>query len=1505
MVKKSKNINLTPTQAINKNKKFDNAAYMLAIGDNTDNLEFLYPEELMPSVVTASKKENNYKQAEKEASTFRDRNLTGHIGAGLDQNLGDKSLQKIASTAIGAPLLMSNPATVALAEEMIVPALKHTGKVLLDPTKAYTGVGQALSTTADIYGTTIGLRDAGIGLNNIVQGNGTAQDYLNVGLGALGPLSTFNALRAAKFNPLLRYTANMYTPNIKKSIRGNKVVSDIPDGYSESGNPVMVGNQVYQKYIDSNGKIVYKYLGYPSQLEASNVQNTVRTVEDTLPDPPEEVFINTLDNTPNRNIVEDASLPDWVTQGNEPEIIPFRPSIDFSSARVPNSTRISTPNNRDIVSEIAEQIHINQVNEVLNNTANNIDEIDEIINTATRNHPHSSYFARKEFMTELANKGLMKKYLEKQLGKPIQDIIENYVYDGKKFITKEEASNKLRTLGHNDESIDIILNDSKDNLIDFLNGHNRNFDFPTTPFDEPSFNQATHNKRIQLAHLEDKRVINHLFEDNGALRLNGGKGQYIKNNYDFNDEDLELLEHLVNNYNKSANTNISVTDILNNEDIMADLRNYLRSNYDFYDTKGTEFPGDINHMAWFQAGNSSGYKTSSDYKQVANAVGKDVSDLIKSIPRGYALGETNTSFDSEMLKLLYSLRSNNYGRGKGQISVEFNKKPNGIRIDKGNSSHKERIFVKDLYDKYKDKLSKTDIEVLEEIINRGRKTKLDETDELIKKVSPELESIIKHEYDELGKTLSAKMQSVWDRLIQKDIELKDAPKIYPSEFTKYRLKDFISEGNITPHIHRPSIRIQKNKYGGKSKFKLGGMKENKVLKLNGGMAIPLDNKNKLFYLSGAKHEQGGIDITPELEAEGGEVVKLNPKSIKVVTAQKIMGGKSPAELVVDASPTGKLEKVFNKVFNYQEDFKDRYNLNDDGTKKAKWGIIEKIKNSNVGKQILDHLKFETFFNNEDYDSNIISINDRVTEGEYDLYPISKNSRYNKNNFYKKNDEIVYDSNGDSKSDYMQYKGYEPLNYDELRKMLPKRDYIGGSKRDVGIKVINKVPGLKDEILRLSEAYGISPNVFTQRLVNEGWVQDQAKFYNMASAKNQKNYRWDRMNDFVDGFNTLGLDTFGDHHKAGHLNLRRDIKYDDHFTTNEDDSGRVYNSADFDNMYDALEAKAAMLEYLTKLGKEKGHTGKDLDYWVNAAYNMGEYHKDLNNMDYVKKQYSFTPYYRFGGNMKKQYKLGGNTNLSFTKDKKKAKLGAADWVNISVNSAGALTNLITGLTSPDIRYARMKDPIPVTAPKINANVNITAEENAIDEEYYNDLKAINENTADSKVALNRIRNAGARRAASKVKIRSNAENIRRNLINKGNILAGEYQKYNIGRQDQVDAYNAQAEAAEFNANKDKVGDAISGFVGDLMQGTSTITNTLEKREADRNNAILTTLGYPEINPKTLDQTRRDLYKQMYLQDDIDRLKNRKTKIQNKSKWKEDRKNRVIGRIDKRINKLENF
>ena len=86
-------------------------------------------------------------------------------------------------------------------------------------------------------------------------------------------------------------------------------------------------------------------------------------------------------------------------------------------------------------------------------------------------------------------------------------------------------------------------------------------------------------------------------------------------------------------------------------------------------------------------------------------------------------------------------------------------------------------------------------------------------------------------------------------------------------------------------------------------------------------------------MNGRKHSQGGIDIGPSdktgIEVEGGEVVETNGNELKVYSAQPILNGVSPAQLVMGgANP--------NKVFKAQEDFKDRNGINDDGTK-AKYG----------------------------------------------------------------------------------------------------------------------------------------------------------------------------------------------------------------------------------------------------------------------------------------------------------------------------------------------------------------------------------------------------------------------------------------------------------------------------------------------------------------------------------------------------------------------------------------
>lgn len=111
-------------------------------------------------------------------------------------------------------------------------------------------------------------------------------------------------------------------------------------------------------------------------------------------------------------------------------------------------------------------------------------------------------------------------------------------------------------------------------------------------------------------------------------------------------------------------------------------------------------------------------------------------------------------------------------------------------------------------------------------------------------------------------------------------------------------------------------------------YAVGGKIPNVVA---GGIAQPLGNN--FFYMNGRKHSQGGIDIGPSdktgIEVEDGEVVETNGNELKVYSAQPILNGASPAQLVMGgANP--------NKVFKAQEDFKDRNGINDDGTK-AKYG----------------------------------------------------------------------------------------------------------------------------------------------------------------------------------------------------------------------------------------------------------------------------------------------------------------------------------------------------------------------------------------------------------------------------------------------------------------------------------------------------------------------------------------------------------------------------------------
>lgn len=153
---------------------------------------------------------------------------------------------------------------------------------------------------------------------------------------------------------------------------------------------------------------------------------------------------------------------------------------------------------------------------------------------------------------------------------------------------------------------------------------------------------------------------------------------------------------------------------------------------------------------------------------------------------------------------------------------------------------------------------------------------------------------------------------------------------YVKDFNK---ESFPSDDELGPTF--PFNIIQTPRSNGKKlpqkQYAVGGKIPNVVA---GGIAQPLGNN--FFYMNGRKHSQGGIDIGPSdktgIEVEGGEVVETNGNELKVYSAQPILNGASPAQLVMGGANS-------NKVFKAQEDFKNRNRINDDGTKYKEGGKI--------------------------------------------------------------------------------------------------------------------------------------------------------------------------------------------------------------------------------------------------------------------------------------------------------------------------------------------------------------------------------------------------------------------------------------------------------------------------------------------------------------------------------------------------------------------------------------
>lgn len=162
----------------------------------------------------------------------------------------------------------------------------------------------------------------------------------------------------------------------------------------------------------------------------------------------------------------------------------------------------------------------------------------------------------------------------------------------------------------------------------------------------------------------------------------------------------------------------------------------------------------------------------------------------------------------------------------------------------------------------------------------------------------------------------------------------------------------------------------------RASYRNGGKADVNNIITEGGDAKRIGHQT--FLLRGRKHRNGGIVLGKgrnAIEAEGGEVVKIDGNTMKILSTVPMTNGESPANRVLKGENA-------NKVFESQEQFKDRNNLNN---------------NSDYGKLGLSkrNIKARDVASNNDARSSIGSSNTNVYNDNSSINQINNKDQMKK------------------------------------------------------------------------------------------------------------------------------------------------------------------------------------------------------------------------------------------------------------------------------------------------------------------------------------------------------------------------------------------------------------------------------------------------------------------------------------------------------------------------------
>lgn len=712
---------------------------------------------------------------------------------------------------------------------------------------------------------------------------------------------------------------------------------------------------------------------------------------------------------------------------------------------------------------------------------------------------------------------------------------------------------------------------------------------------------------------------------------------------------------------------------------------------------------------------------------------------------------------------------------------------------------------------------------------------------------------------------------------------------YVKDFNK---ESFPSDDELGPTF--PFNIIQTPRSNGKKlpqkQYAIGGKIPNVVA---GGIAQPLGNN--FFYMNGRKHSQGGIDIGPSdktgIEVEGGEVVETNGNELKVYSAQPILNGVSPAQLVMGgANP--------NKVFKAQEDFKDRNGINDDGTK-AKYGkekyvaksdntrvtpIMESPRNSGIkqgnfiyNKDINRELKKSKRISNNELKEYIKSKGIHPENKKYNVITsegLSKTSR-NKGNPYQ---HFIF--TGDVGKQGLEVIDVKDVNSEVFKDISNTRNHIGKytkgysrkSRKLGGKNMIISINGnVKNGLIHSPSSTGGLRDKFAvggKRINRHGrtWEYDEQNGYYVPITNRTINRTSAYpINKSARGETIVGSDyTFrnGRWSKNSITNNNVNINTNKSNIDNGNRRPQYYAERRLPLFEDGAGITSGLVRAGWSHGNNKGISTNNTNIpSLSETKSNGKTPRRGRSKSSQSTQSIPTktpPIAVYNRNLPKveasipttlpvstNIPAKGTTSFDGKGQGKFKNLTTADWIGLGSNVAGSLASYFASRRAIN-KMRGPGQPTLISASKLKTKYNINPQLNRIREDKFEAYRDIDANTASSRVSLarkQRVRNAAGQAANE---LYGNKENIETNLINQDRRNQQSVRQFNA---QQYNQYIDRKAAFDNGIREAKVTNINNLFSG-INAGIQDMISRYENRKALNNTIGAMRASAPNVDDRIM-------------------------------------------------------